>query len=163
MKRSILMAAAIAYLGCGIGLAGESASTNFRLKQWSVNAGGAVSQSGGFRLEFSQGQEATVGTSSSSGYIVQAGFWGAFGSGLVPVNLFLNKDTVVRENAALTWSGNNSPYDLYRASDCTNVTGSLLTSVATNDFTESSPPAAAVLCYSVLATAPGPAPPPGSE
>ena len=159
-----MAAIAAAWLGfCGIGLAGESASTNFRLKQMTVNAGGAVSQSAGFRVAFSQGQETTVGTSASTGYIVQAGFWGAFGSGLVPVILYLDKDTVVRENAALNWSGNNSPYELYRASDCTSVTASLWTTVSGNSQSETSPPVATLLCYSVFATAPGPGPPPGSE
>ena len=154
----------LAWIGfCCVSLAGESASTNFRLKQMTVNAGGNVSQSAGFRLEFSQGQETTVGTSASTGYIVQAGFWGAFGSGLVPVILYLDKDTVVRDNAALTWSGNNSPYELYRGSDCTSVTTSPWTTVSGNTQTETSPPVATLLCYSVFATAPGPEPPPGGE
>ncbi len=148
---------------CLPGFAAESASANYRLKQMTLNSGGAVSQSAGFRLEFSQGQETTIGTSASTGYIVQAGFWGAFGSGLIPVILYLDKDTVVRENAALLWSGNNPPYDVFRSSNCTNVTNTPpLTTVSGNSYAETSSPMVDLLCYRVFATAPGPAPPPAA-
>lgn len=148
---------------CVPGLAAESTSTNYRLKQMTLNSSGAVSQSAGFRLEFSTGQEAVIGASASTGHVVQSGFWGAFGSGLIPVILTLDKDTLIRDNAALDWSGKNSPYDVYRSSDCTDVAVTPLTTVSGNSFVENAPPMADLLCYRVFATAPGPAPPPGAE
>ena len=75
----------------------------------------------------------------------------------------MDKDTVVRQNATLLWSGNNPPYDLFRSSDCTNVTTTPpLTTLSGNSYAETSAPMVNLLCYQVFATAPGPGPPPGA-
>jgi hypothetical protein len=78
----------------------------------------------------------------------------------VPVILAVDKNAGTAGNVDLTWSGNNSPYDVYQATDCTNVFGSLFDSSAGNTYNDITPPGASLVCYSVLATAPGPAPPP---
>ena len=64
------------------------------------------------------------------------------------------------ENVDLSWSGNNAPYDLFQSTDCGNVTATPFDSVSGNSYADVTPPAAALVCYRVFATAPGPAPPP---
>ena len=104
-----------------------------------------------------------MGTSSSNHFVLQAGFWSFLGSGLVPVYLAVDDTIGIPGNVDLSWSGNNSPYSVYQSVDCTDVFSSLLTTTTANQLTNVMPPAATLVCYSVLATAPGPAPPPGSE
>jgi len=140
----------------------ESSSASFVLKQSTTNTGGDVS-SNSFRLTGSGGQEATVGTSSSFHFVLQSGFWSFAGSGLVPVILFAERNVVRPDNVDLSWSGNNSPYDIYQSTDCAAVFSFLLDTTASNFYDDIAPPPARLVCYSVLASAPGPVPPPGES
>jgi hypothetical protein len=141
-------------------LQAQSSSANYTLQQSTNNSAGDVATSAGYRMTPSLGQEATIGASSSPGFVLQSGFWSFLGSGLVPVFLSVNKNGIDPEDMDLSWSGNNDPYDLYRSANCTDVFAAYLDTTVTNDFTDVTTPAASLLCYSVLATAPGPAPPP---
>ena len=137
----------------------QSSSTSYILQQSTVNAGGEPSDSTNYRLDASAAQEVTIGTSSSTTYVLQSGFWGFVGSGLVPVILTVDDNAGTPGNINLSWSGNNSPYDIYEATDCTNIFGTFFDTTPANDYLNIAPPAADLVCYSVLATAPGPPPP----
>jgi len=142
----------------------QASSANFRMQQSTFNGGGttSVSPSGtNYRLTASLGQESVIGVSSSPNYIVQSGFWSYFGSGLVPVLLMVQKNGVIPADPDLSWSGNNPNYMIYRSAGCATVFSSLLTTVTPQSYTDAAPLAAPLVCYSVLATAPGPAPPSG--
>ena len=135
-------------------------SPSYRLQQSTANGGGETASSGGFRLDASAGQESAIGTSSSPRFVLQSGFWSFGGSGLVPVLLMARKNGADPADVDLSWSGNNSPYDLYSATDCTDIHNHYLAQEGSNAYTDSPLPAD-LTCYSVLATAPGPiAPPP---
>jgi len=138
----------------------------FVLQQWTFNGGGqtSVSPSGSaFRFTTSIGQESTIGTSSSFDYVVQAGFWSFLGSGLVPVILSGSKNLVQPANPDLSWTGNNPQYSIYRSTNCSNVFSTWLTSQSPTAWTDSAPPVSPLVCYNVLATAPGPIPPPDND
>ena len=133
----------------------QSSSVGYTQEQSTVNGGGGPIASVGYSLNGSAGQEAAIGASSSPNWVVQSGFWSFVGSTLVPVVLFADKNSGDPEDVDLSWSGNNSPYQLYASDDCTNIHAYWLTTEASNSFTDSPPPDA-LTCYSVLATAPGP-------
>lgn len=135
---------------------GQSSSASYVLQQSTLNTGGDFGTSASYIGAGSLGQEATIGTSSSFHYVAQSGFWGFFGSGLVPVWLFANRNPVNRDNVDLNWTGNNSPYDVYQATGCTNVFGSYFGTTPANAMANIPPPVTTLVCYSVLATAPGP-------
>jgi hypothetical protein len=140
----------------------QSSSASYVLKQSTTNGGGETTTSTSYRLTASAGQESTIGTSSSPAYVLQSGFWSYLGSGLVPVILMVHKNGITPGNVDLTWSGNNSPYDIFEATDCTNVYAAYYDMTPSNSYPDITPPVADLTCYSVLATAPGPAPPPGA-
>ena len=139
--------------------AAESASTSYRLNPATMDVGGAEISSASYVLNSSASQRATIGTSSSPGFVLQSGFWSFVGSGLVPVLLTVD-DGIMPGDVDLSWSGNNSPYDVYESTDCTNVFSSFFDTTASNNYNGITPPASSLVCYSILATAPGPAPPP---
>jgi len=143
----------------GLWAAGPS-SPSYILQQSSLNGGGKTSSSSGYRLEASFAQPATVGTSSAAPYVLQSGFWSFVGSGLVPVVLSVNRNTVDPEDIDLDWSGNDDPFEIYRSTDCASVLSSFFVQTAGNSYTDTSPPSVNLLCYSVLPSAPGPVPPP---
>ena len=87
------------------------------------------------------------------------GFWSFVGSGLVPVLLTVDRNGIVPGNVDLSWSGNNTPYEIFEATDCTNVFSYPFGTTSANNYDDITPPSGLV-CYNVLATAPGPAPPP---
>jgi hypothetical protein len=115
-----------------------------------------------FRIEGSLGQAATIGTSSSPRYVLQSGLWGVLGSGLVPVLLTVDRNAVTPEHVDLNWSGNNAPYDVYQATDCSRVFAGFLDTTDANSYSDIPPPSEDLVCYSVLASAPGPAPGPST-
>jgi hypothetical protein len=160
--RLYLAALALASLSAPVAHA-QSSSVSYVLQQSTTNDGGEVSDSAGYRLAASLGQEATIGTSSSVSYVLQSGFWSFVGSGLVPVILMVDKNAGTPGNVDLTWSGNNPPYDIYQATDCTSVFSRLFDTSVTNEYPNITPPGDDLVCYNVLATAPGPAPPGGVE
>ncbi|HET8948828.1 MAG TPA: hypothetical protein VFQ07_17750 [Candidatus Polarisedimenticolia bacterium] len=114
----------------------------------------------------SLGQELVVGASSGPHFIIQSGFWSFLGSTVVPVVLAVNRNSVDPAAIDLTWSGNNAFYDVYSSTNasCASLYGSVPSSTSANAFTDGAPPPAPLVCYSVLAVAPGPvAPPPGLD
>jgi hypothetical protein len=135
---------------------GQSSSASFRLHQSTLDMAGGESSSASYSDEASLGQELCVGTSSSPLFVLQSGFWSFAGSGLVPVYLLMDKNEQIREHLDLTWSGNNSPYTIYRSADCADVFSTFFTSEPTNSYTDASSLPDDLSCYNVLATAPGP-------
>ena len=141
----------------------QSSSANFRLQQSTTNDGGQTSTSANYRLDASIGQESAIGASSYLNDLLQSGFWSFLGSGLAPVILTVVKNGTTPTNPDLAWTGNNPTYQLYRATDCSAVFSTLIGSQSPKAYTDIAPPAAPVVCYNVLATAPGPIPPPRDD
>ncbi|ANM31385.1 hypothetical protein ABI59_20120 [Acidobacteria bacterium Mor1] len=161
--RRLCLAAIILFAVLLPAYASQSTSASFVLHQSTVNSGGDESASASFVLTGSVGQETAVGASSAgTSYVLQSGFWSFAGSGLVPVVLAVDRNDVTPENLDLNWSGNNPPYSIYRSADCGDVLSSLFDSTPANDYEDIAPLASSLECFNVLATAPGPAPPPGS-
>ena len=159
-RGNLLLCLFLSLCGLSATAQAQSSSASYVLQQSTTNSAGETATSGSYRLSPSLGQEATIGASSSPGFVLQSGFWSFVGSGLVPVFLFVDKNAIDPEDMDLNWSGNNDPYDLYRTDDCTDVFASYLDTTALKDYTDVTTPTVTLLCYSVLATAPGPAPPP---
>jgi hypothetical protein len=137
-----------------------SSSTRFVLQASSVAASGGSASSPSYVLSSTAGQEATVGTSSSPRFVLQSGFWGFVGSGLVPVILHVQRNAGDPEHVDLSWTGNNPPYDVYQSADCADVHGTYYGTTYANAYPGVVPPPSPLVCYSTLATAPGPEPPP---
>ena len=157
----ILLAGLAARAACP-GALSESAS--YCLQQATLNGGGTLSTSASYRLTGSLAQESVIGVSASPNYVLQSGFWSYYGSGLVPVLLTVHKNGSNPANPDLGWTGNNAPYSVYRvASACSTIFSNFLTSQIPLTYTDTTPPASALVCYNVLATAPGPVPPPSDE
>lgn len=150
----------------GIGSAraddGASTSASFRLEPATIAAAGRPVGSTTYRSDASTGQAITIGASSSPHYVAQSGFWSFVGTGLVPVVLSVNRTPAAPGSVDLVWSGNNAPYDVFRAASCASVYGSVFVSTFDNAYTDASGPAGHLTCYSVLASAPGPVPPPAA-
>ncbi len=134
----------------------QSSSGRYVLQQSTLNSAGTASQGTGYGLAASLGQETTVGTSSSTKYVVQSAFWAFVGSGLAPVLLTVKHHPGNRENVDLTWTGNNTPYAVFQSVDCVNVFHGFFASTFDNHYDDISPPPATLVCYNVMATAPGP-------
>jgi hypothetical protein len=132
-------------------------SNSYKLQQNTANSGGEPIVSASYRFDGSVGQESTVGTSSSTSasFVLQSGFWSFAGSGLAPVTLTVNKNQIYLDHIDLFWTGNNAPYDIYQATDCTNVFSSFFDSTASNSYSDIAPVPVTLVCYSVLATSPG--------
>lgn len=145
---------------------GVASSASYCMQQTTLNGGGGTSVSPvgtNFRLSASIGQESVIGVSSSPNYVLQSGFWSYQGSGLVPVLLTLNKSASPNFYPVLNWTGNNSPYSVYRVGNaCNTVFANFLTSQTPQSYTETAGVAGPLTCYNILATAPGPVPPPSS-
>jgi hypothetical protein len=167
MKPSLLLTALFAATVCTAGrpaCTGVAGSTGHCLQQATLNGGGATSVSPvgtTFRLTASLGQESAIGVSAAANHVLQSGFWSYYGSGLVPVVLMVHKNSVTPADPELSWTGNNSPYSLYRLSGatgsaCATLFNNLLTTQAPQTYTDAATPAEPLTCYSVLATAPGP-------
>lgn len=137
-------------------------SASFILQQSTLNSAGETGTSASYNLDSSLAQELTIGASSSHHLVIQSGFWGFIGASLVPVVLQVDLNPVTVGNIDLRWSGNNPLYDIYQATNCTDVFSAYYASTANNEYTNAAPPAASLVCYSVLATAPGPIVPPDS-
>jgi hypothetical protein len=152
----LLVALCLATLTTPPALAARSSSASYVLQQSAVGGAGAPSDSPSYDLDGTAGQESAVGASSSVHYVVQSGFWSFVGSGLVPVLLTVLQNGVDPEHIDLSWSGNNAPYNVYQATDCTDVTASFFDQTASNFYLDIDPPVADLVCYLVLATAPGP-------
>jgi len=160
----VLGAIGVLALAWAVGLpcaVAESSSPRFTLRQGLADSGTVEPSFGSrYRLEASVGQETTIGTSSSPRYILQSGLWGFVGSGLVPVLLSVERNASTPEHVDLSWSGNNAPYDVYQATDCSNVFAAYYDSTGANSYVDIAPPGESLTCFSVLATAPGPVPEP---
>ena len=137
-----------------------SQSPSYRLQPTTLDASGAPGTSTSRRADGSLGQEVAVGTSASPHFIVQSGFWGFLGNTLVPVVLTVNRTPAQPGSVDLSWSGNNTPYTLYRAPSCAAIFSNALGETSDNVYTDGSAPTNGLACYNVLAFAPGPAPPP---
>ena len=141
--------------------AAQSTSPSYRLQATTLNSGGAIATSLTLGGEGSLGQDSPVGASSSFDYIVQSGFWSFLGSSVVPVVLSVGKDSGDPGAVKLAWSGNNPPYSIYRAATPATIFGSMAFAMTySNARTDPAPPVTSLVCYSVLAEAPGPLPPP---
>jgi len=136
--------------------AAQSTSTSYILHQSTLSAAGMTSQGTQYRASTSLGQELTVGTSSSPRYVVQSAFLSFVGSGLAPVVLTVTHNPINSENLDLAWTGNNSQYDVYQSVDCTSVFSAFFVTTTDRSYNNISPPAATLVCYNVLASAPGP-------
>lgn len=136
----------------------QSSSPGWRLERSTVNGGGAETTSASWRVTASAGQESAIGASSSFSHVLQSGFWGYGGSGLVPVILTATKNGIDPSQPDLAWSGNNPPYAVYGGTNCPSVTAGFLATTPTNGWTDPAPPVADLVCYGVFATAPGPLP-----
>lgn len=159
--RILLSFRSLALAACALGAPieaahGQAQSASFRLVQSTLDGGGEESASSTRRAWGSIGQELTIGTSAAPHAILQSGFWSFLGSSLVPVLLTLDKDGGIPASPELTWSGNNPPYTIYRATDCAGVFGGVLAVEPTNTHTDGSSFPDGLTCYNVLATAPGP-------
>jgi len=141
-------------------VAAQSQSPSFRLQPVTIDGGGGRGSSATKQADGSLGQELAVGASASPHFIVQSGFWSFLGSTLVPVVLAANKIPAQVGAVDLTWSGNNAPYDVYRATNCATIFSGVFVATSNNAYTDSSAPVNGLTCYNVLANAPGPLPPP---
>jgi hypothetical protein len=137
----------------------QSQSASFRLQPTAVDAAGGSSSSVSSRGDGSFGQSLVVGTSSAPHFVVQSGFWGFVGSALVPVVLSASKIPAQPGDVDLTWSGNNTPFSLYRSANCASIFSSAFTATSNNFYVDSPAPSSGLTCYNVLAFAPGPQPP----
>ena len=160
IRSVLLLVVVLMFSGLMSAVLAQSSSASYVLQQSTKNSAGETATSGSYTLSSSAGQEATIGASSSPGFVLQSGFWSFLGSGLVPVFLSVEKNAIDSEDMDLNWSGNNEPYDLYRTDNCSDVFSFYLDTSFINDYTDVTTPPAKLLCYSVLATAPGPEPPP---
>ena len=132
-----------------------SRSASYNLQPLTVSNGGAESSSTSYAMHDTAGQEATVGTSASFGFIVESGFWAFQGARLQPIFLSVEKDPVVPSNPHLLWTGSDTPFVVHRSVDCATLSLSPHTAQGGNSWTDPSPPLATLVCYSVVATAPG--------
>jgi hypothetical protein len=160
MKSVFTSALILACVAVALPARSQSQSAGYRLQPTTLNGGGAPGVSATKRANGSLGQEIAVGTSSAPHFIVQSGFWGFLGSTLVPVVLTANKIPAQAGAVDLTWSGNNTPFDLYRNTNCASVFSSVFVATSNNAYSDTVAPTAGLTCYNVLAYAPGPAPPP---
>jgi hypothetical protein len=119
-------------------------------------SGGGLSNSSSFRLDAAAAQPVTVGVSSSPRFVVQSGVFSFLGSGLAPVILSVDHTTGMAGQVDLAWTGSNPPYSIYESTDCANVYGATPASTTLNEQPGILPTAGSLVCYSVLATAPGP-------
>lgn len=133
----------------------QSQSASYRLQQSTLSSGGALSSATSYLENGSLGQELTIGASSSPHFVVQSGFWSFAGTSLVPVYLTVHKTLSEPSHVMLQWTGNNPPYGLFRSPDCTEVFSGPLASETSNAY-DDVPPSDHLICYNVLATAPGP-------
>jgi len=151
----------LAVAACQVFLAqAQSQSSSYVLQQSSCSSAGGAMSSGAYRLGGSLGPEAAIGVSSSPHLVLQSGFWSFSGSGLVPVYLLLYKSPFIEGQIDLLWTGNNPPYTIYRSADCSQVFSSVFATESSNSQSDPAPLPAALSCYNVLATAPGPIAPP---
>lgn len=155
MKPTTILA--ISLLAAGA-LATEATSPSFVLDQATAPAGAGRSESAGYALDGTLGQPATTGSSASFNYIVQSGFWGHLGSGIVPVLLRIDRNALDPTHVDLAWSGIDAPFEIYQSAACDDIFGGFLASTGTNSFDNIIPPVAELVCYRVLPTAPGRAP-----
>jgi hypothetical protein len=144
----------------------DSSSASYRLKAVTLDAAGAASASPSRVANGSLGQELVVGVSAAPHFILQSGFWSYLGSTVVPVVLAVNRDPGDAAAIDLTWTGNNALYDVYSSSNgrCASLFGAVPAGTTANAYVDSTVPEEPLVCYSVLAVAPGPlAPPPGAS
>jgi len=141
----------------------QSQSAGFRLQPAVIDAAGAHGVGAGLQADGSLGQATAVGTSSAPHFVLQSGFWGFVGSALVPVVLAADKVPAQPGAVNLVWSGNNASYDVYRSSGCASVYAAVFAATSSNGYLDPSAPVSGLTCYSVLALAPGPTPPPAGS
>ena len=157
---SFLLLVSASLLGTLVHAETASTSPSYRLVPATLDAAGPRVASAGHALGGSLAQPAAIGTSSSPHFVAQSGFWGFVGTGLVPVVLAANRNVGQPQSVDLVWSGNNAPYDVFRAADCATIFSSVYTTTSNNAYTDAAAPTSGLTCYSVLAMAPGPTPPP---
>jgi hypothetical protein len=163
MRSSTRRLAVLMFVFAATSARAQSQSSSYRLEPTTIDAAGAPGVSATRRANGSLAQALVVGTSSAPHFVVQSGFWGFSGSGLVPVELSASKVPAQPGDVALTWSGNNNPYSVYRAASCGSIFASVFTSTSNNFYTDSPAPPSGLTCYNVLAFAPGPVPPPSGS
>jgi hypothetical protein len=153
---------AVAAVLAAMSASAQSQSPSFRLQPVTINGGGARAGSATSLADGSLGQELVVGASSSPHFVLQSGFWSFLGSTLVPVVLVASKIPAQAGAVDLTWSGNNAPYAVYRATNCASIFSGVFVTTSSNAYSDASAPTSGLACYNVLASAPGPRPPPPS-
>ena len=134
----------------------QSESSSYVLHQSTASSTGGPSDSSSFRLDGVAAQPVTIGVSSSPRFVVQSGLFSFVGSGLAPVVLSVDHTLGMTGQIDLAWTGSNPPYSIYESTDCIGIFDSLLATTTSNDQPGITPPAGSLVCYSVLATAPGP-------
>ena len=159
MTRIVL--AILGTLLLAVAASAQSVSPSWRLQQSTVNGGGDAAAGPSRRITVSLGQESTIGVASGNRHVLQSGFWSWAGSGLVPVILFAKKNAIDPGDPDLYWTGNGPPYVLYGTTNCPDVTSGFLATTPDKLHTDTAPPVAPLVCYSVFATAPGPIAPVG--
>ena len=163
-RRSTVVACLVLCAGAGTGkdARAQSSSASYRLVSTTLDAAGGSPAGPSASLNGSLGQELVVGVSAGPHFVLQSGFWGFLGSTVTPVVLAVNRNPGDPDAIDLTWSGNNATYDIYRStsSHCDSQYASVLAATSANAYTDAEPPSAPLVCYSVLAVAPGPVAPP---
>jgi hypothetical protein len=135
-----------------------ASSASFVIQQSTLGTAEQPSSSGSYVITASKAQPATIGSSSSPHYIVQSGFWSFIAQGLVPVVVTVDRGSSPPE-VNLQWSGNQDPFQVYQSTDCTGVFFAPATQTSSNQLLDVDT-VPGLTCFNVLATAPGPAPPP---
>lgn len=152
MTRSFIPILALLLLACGL-RAQSAGSASFALDAASFASSAGRSGSASFNAEGVLGTATPAGASSSASYLVQGGPLAWLGAGPVPVLLLARMAAVPESAVQLDWSGNAPGYSLYRATDCSAVSGQLLTTQSQKTYLDPSASGETLVCYLVVQTA----------
>ena len=94
-------------------------SADFKMQRVSVTAASqtAAAASSDYRTTVVLGDSSLVGAASScnAGFRTSMGFWSVLGDLHVPIRLLLDQSPTERGSVALSWSGADPGYEVYRA------------------------------------------------
>jgi hypothetical protein len=146
MSRSFIPILALLLLACGL-RAQTASSASFSLESASFAAAAGHAASASFAMDGLMGADGPVGASSSPGYLFQGGPHAFLGVGPVPMllgaSLTFTPDAAVR----LEWSGSETSYTIYRATDCATVGASPVATQPQNSFSDPASDAETLVCY----------------
>jgi hypothetical protein len=128
----------------------QSSSPSYVLQRSTLDSAGHTAFAPSFKLRFSLGRDATVGVSANDTFILQSGFWSFVGSGPVPVVLAVDRDVSEDLTCDLSWSGNDPPYEIYVAQDCSAVFQSLYATSSDNSLPDVVPSVGGLTCFNVV-------------